>query len=478
MLSGTGSDGTAGLQAIKAAGGITFAQDPDTASYPAMPQNAVGGGAVDFVLPLEQIGAALSRLSRAPSVRPSPAGPPARARGPKHPDDALPEILQLLQAATGVDFSDYKEATLQRRVQRRMLLARATSPAAYLRRLRGDPAELEALFQDFLIKVTSFFRDPELFQALERDHFAKLLRQHPRDLPVRVWVPGCATGEEVYSLAMALMDVMAHQRQSKTLQLFGTDLSDDAIQRARAGRYPASTAATVPAGHLQRHFVAVPGGYQISKAVRDACVFARHNLLEDPPFFRLDVVSCRNVLTYLKPELQEQLAPLYHYALNPGGLLILGTSENIPGSAEFFRIADKKQKIFLRKETPHRLPPALTHRALPAASWSLTNVWRRSWMRTLGDRPARARTLFDVLLPGLRRCPANEPRVDSIDNYKFYVTVFSVTKHVKLTKVARQSKGIAVGQQAAKPGRESPERKAVDAAVGRTYSVPPQGGWP
>jgi two-component system CheB/CheR fusion protein len=366
VLSGNASDGTVGLQAIKAGGGITFAQDPDSAKFPTMPQNAAAGGAADFVLPPAQIAAALARLGGAPGVNPTAAGKHARALSASDGEGNLAEIVQLLQAATGVDFSDYKESTLQRRIQRRLLLSRAPSRAAYLRRLREDPAELEALFQDFLIKVTSFFRDPELYQALVKEHFPELLRHHPPDLPVRVWVPGCATGEEVYSLAIALMDVVAHQKRPKTLQLFGTDLSDESIQRARAGRYPASIAATVPPAQLQRHFIEAPGGYQVSKTVRDACVFARHNMLADPPFFRLDVVSCRNVLIYLKPVLQQRLVPMYHYALNTGGLLVLGTSENMPGSAEFFRIADKQHKIFSRKETSRRPLFDLTYRALPA----------------------------------------------------------------------------------------------------------------
>src|SRR5216683_766119 len=354
ILSGTASDGTLGLAAIKAEGGITFTQDEKSAKFDDMPRNAIAAGCVDFVLPPDAIGRELARVRAHPYLASSSSSRTAELVPDGDPQ--LKNILHLLQTANGVDFSDYKPATVKRRILRRMALHKVGELKQYVQFLRHHPAEAEALYEDMLIKVTSFFRDPDAFEALKTEVFPSILKHRTPEEPIRVWVPGCSTGEETYSQAIALLEFLGNRRADIPIQLFGTDLGQGGIEKARAGIYPDSIAADVSPERLRRFFVKVEGGYRINKTIRDICVFARHNLLEDPPFSRIDVISCRNVLIYLAPVLQKRIMPIFHYAMKPRGFLMLGGAEGIIGTAsDLFELMDRKHKIYCRKSTTSRL---------------------------------------------------------------------------------------------------------------------------
>ncbi|PYX09635.1 MAG: hypothetical protein DMG85_09220 [Acidobacteria bacterium] len=350
ILSGTASDGTLGLAAIKAEGGITFAQDERSAKFDGMPQNAIAAGCVDFVLPPDAIGRELARIRAHPYLAPSSSSRTAELV--PDGDPRLKDILHLLRTANEVDFSDYKPATVKRRILRRMALQRIGKLKEYVQFLRHHPSEVEALYEDILIKVTSFFRDPDAFEALKTEVFPSILKHRSPVEPIRIWVPGCSTGEETYSQAIALLEFLRNRRADIPFQLFGTDLGQGSIEKARAGIYPQSIAADVSPERLRRFFVKVEGGYRINKMIRDVCVFARQNLLQDPPFSRIDVISCRNVLIYLGPVLQKRIMPIFHYALRPRGFLMLGGAEGVIGTAsDLFELMDRKHKIYCRKST-------------------------------------------------------------------------------------------------------------------------------
>jgi len=347
VLSGTASDGTLGLKAVKAVGGITFAQD-ETARFDAMPRNAIAAGWVDMVLPPDRIAREIARLCRHPYVTVHPdALESAIAKRPALENGGFEEIFQLLRRATGVDFTLYKQGTLQRRILRRMALHKLEASHAYVRMLREDPTELQSLFHDILISVTGFFREPATFDALKKEIFPLLFRDRTPDNPVRVWVPGCATGEEPYSVAICLVEHMQSMGTEIPIQIFGTDLSEAALSRARAGIYPESVAADVSPDRLRRFFVKVDGQYQISRPVRDKCIFAQQNLTKDPPFSNLDLITCRNVLIYLGPALQAKAMRFFHYALKPDGYLVLGLSETA-GNTNLFNPVGSKLKIYAR----------------------------------------------------------------------------------------------------------------------------------
>src|SRR5437867_53954 len=350
ILSGTASDGTLGLAATKAEGGITFAQDEKSAKFDGMPQNAIAAGCVDFVLPPEAIGRELARIRAHPYLAPSSSSRTAELV--PDGDPRLKDILHLLRTANEVDFSDYKPATVKRRILRRMALQRIGKLKEYVQFLRHHPSEVEALYEDILIKVTSFFRDPDAFEALKTEVFPSILKHRSPVEPIRIWVPGCSTGEETYSQAIALLEFLRNRRADIPFQLFGTDLGQGTIEKARAGIYPQSIAADVSPERLRRFFVKVEGGYRINKMIRDVCVFARQNLLQDPPFSRIDVISCRNVLIYLGPVLQKRIMPIFHYALRPRGFLMLGGAEGVIGTAsDLFELMDRKHKIYCRKSS-------------------------------------------------------------------------------------------------------------------------------
>jgi two-component system CheB/CheR fusion protein len=359
ILSGSASDGTEGCRAIKAAGGITFAQDEQSAKFASMPRSAVSTGCIDFVLPPGAIARELSRLAKHPYV----IQPSAEEAEPAMiPEDHMQELLSALRDATGVDFTHYKQTTLQRRIKRRMVVHRLENLKEYVRFVRNTPGEIEDLYQDILIHVTEFFRDPAAFDALRQQVLPQLFQQSKTGT-VRVWVPGCSTGEEVYSLAMVMLEYLWEKTQktakaplgSVPFQIFATDISETSLNRARSGLYSDGLVAAISPERLRRFFNRLDGGYQIVKPVREMCIFAKQNLLKDPPFSNLDLISCRNLLIYLGPVLQKRVIPTLHYALKPDGYLMLGESESLGAYSEYFIAMDKKRKIFQKKKSATRL---------------------------------------------------------------------------------------------------------------------------
>ena len=347
ILSGTASDGTLGLTAVKAEGGITFAQDERSAKYDGMPSSAIASGNVDFVLSPEGIAQELARIREHPFVR----SYQERIENEDLGKDAyMGQIFRLLRRATKVDFSEYKPPTIGRRIQRRMVLHRIDKLSDYAALLHRDRSEINALYQDLLINVTSFFRNPEAFVALKETVYPIILHGRASNAPIRIWVPGCSTGEETYSHAISLVEFLGEERSEIPIQIFGTDLSETAVQRARAGFFKGSIEADVSPVRLRRFFHKADGGYQISKTIRDLCVFSTQNVFSDPPFSRMDLVSCRNVMIYLSQTLQKRVIPVFHYALTPNGFLMIGNTEGLLGAgSELFEIADKKHKIYRKR---------------------------------------------------------------------------------------------------------------------------------
>ena len=347
VLSGSGADGTLGLLVIKEQGGMTIAQDPATAAYEPMPQSAIARGVVDHVLSIAQMPATLL-------AKPRPAQPAATLSLPSVPQvatsPAMQAIYAMLSQATGHDFSQYKTATLQRRIARRMELLDINELAAYIERLQQDRSEVELLFQELLISVTNFFRDPLAFSALAELVIPQICLNKARTTPVRIWVPGCASGEEVYTIAILLHEQLAQLALPPPVQIFATDIDEQALELARQGRYDTAITAHVSADRLARFFSHNERGYQITKTIREMCIFSIHNLISDPPFARIDLIACRNLLIYFDADLQRRLLPLLHYALAPRGYLFLGSSESVSTHADLFRTVDKAQRLFQRNE--------------------------------------------------------------------------------------------------------------------------------
>lgn len=430
VLSGTASDGTLGLEAIKSEGGITFAQN-ETAKFDSMPRNAIAAGCVDFVLSPEGIANELSRIAQHPLVasfstsspmlasekereadqrkgaeaplasgghgNPQTRGKQARAQSNTQQDRSLPaeengfrKVLFLLDNHCGVDFSLYKSSTIQRRVARRMVLNRQNGHADYATFLKGNSKELDALYSDVLISVTSFFRNPEAFETLKRKVFPALVAERRRNGPVRVWTLGCSTGQEAYSIAMAYAEFADRNSRSPKLQIFATDLNEALLIKARHGLYTKTLAQDLSPERLRRFFVEEEGGYRVNKLLREQVVFARQNVIGDPPFSRMDLISCRNLLIYLESDLHKKIIPAFHYALKPGGFLFLGASEAVGQFAELFQPADRKQKIFSRKATttpPLRLPPPNDPAMYPSRGGSFLSPAQRAQVLPEGGRP-------------------------------------------------------------------------------------------
>ncbi|HJZ51973.1 MAG TPA: chemotaxis protein CheB [Candidatus Acidoferrales bacterium] len=359
ILSGTASDGTLGCGAVKTAGGITFAQDEGSAKYSGMPRSAIDSGSVDFVLPPKSIAQELVRIGRRPYIAratPDSGSSSVTAVG----EEKVDSLLAMLRQATGVDFSEYKQTTLQRRIKRRMVLHRLENLEDYLSYIKQNPNELVELYRDVLINVTGFFRDPTTFEALRNIVFPTLLQDRPPEAgPLRFWVPGCSTGEEAYSIAMVLTEYLwDYPRKSsvpKTVQIFATDISDTALDHARIGLYSEAAISDVTPERLKRFFLKQSKGFQVNKSVREMCIFAKQNVAKDPPFSNLDLVSCRNLLIYLGPALQRWVIPALHYALRPNGYLMLGGSETLGAFSDQFNLIDKKSKIYRKKPTATRL---------------------------------------------------------------------------------------------------------------------------
>lgn len=348
VLSGTGSDGTLGVRAVKGEGGMVMAQNPESTEHDGMPRSAIATGLVDFVLPPAEMPAQLiAYVAHAFGRIPRPARPQVA-----NSHDALKKVFVLLRARTGHDFSQYKRNTVERRIERRMAVHQIEGLDTYVRYLQQTPTEVKLLFGDLLIGVTSFFRDREAFEALQEQVLPQLFAGKPPGAAIRVWVPGCSTGEEAYSVAMLLQECLETLKQSRTVQVFATDIDGRAIEKARAGVYSASIAADVSLERLTRFFSqdSEDGAYRIRKVLRDMLVFSEQDVIKDPPFSRLDLISCRNLLIYMGGDLQKRLIPLFHYALNPGGALFLGTSETVGEFADLFATLDRKWKLFQRKE--------------------------------------------------------------------------------------------------------------------------------
>ena len=363
VLSGTGSDGTQGVRAIKAEGGMVMAQSNDTTEYDGMPRSAVATGLVDYVLaPAEMPAQLLSYINHA-FRRSNGAVVSAGLRV----DDAMKRIFVLLRAQTGHDFSQYKQNTINRRVERRMAVHQIAEVGDYVLYLQKNPTEVTALFRDLLIGVTGFFRDPEAFKALEEEAIVRLLANKHAGDSVRVWVPGCSTGEEAYSIAILLQERMEALKISFKLQVFATDIDSAAIEQARSGLHPVSIVADLSPERLARFFTGEPGGgfFRINKVIRDILVFSEQDLIKDPPFSRLDLISCRNLLIYLNQELHKKLIPMFHYALNPGGLLFLGTSESTGDRVELFATLNRTAKLFRRKDDGSTQPSRALRGFLP-----------------------------------------------------------------------------------------------------------------
>ena len=347
VLSGADSDGALGLQAIRADGGIAIVQSENSAKHPDMPRTAIAAGTVDLILSPEEIAGELARIVRHLSL--SGREPVAVRQKNDEDESQLNRIFALIQAATRVDFRGYRRATIRRRITRRIIQQRHEGLEAYISDLESNKTELLALCEDLLINVTSFFRDPEVFLALDKEILPRLLHKRSSDLPLRVWVPGCSSGEEVYSIAMCLIEANARRSAPVPIQIFGTDISERAIVMARTATYAENQITNVSPERQARFFTRVENGFQILKSVREMCVFARQNLLVDPPFSRLDLISCRNVLIYLESALQRQVAATFHYALQPNGYLMLGLSESLNNVPGLFSLVDKQHKFFTRK---------------------------------------------------------------------------------------------------------------------------------
>ncbi len=360
ILSGSASDGAQGIRFIKASGGVTFAQDERSAKYGGMPHSAIATGAVDFVLPAGRIAEELIRIDSHPYLT--------------TPDLAIEEavfetvgggdfaaILERLRTATRVDFGQYKQSTIRRRLGRRLVVNHIGSPREYLDYLDTHPGEIYEFYRDILISVTSFFREPQMFEALAK-HLQENFATRNYEEPFRIWVPGCATGEEAYSLAITCFEALEKSGKELPIQVFGTDISDSAIERARSGIYAEKTAEDISAVRLQRFFTRGDSGFRIKQYVRDCCIFARHDLTSDPPFSQIDLVSCRNVFIYLSAGLQHRVLPVLHYSLRPTGLLILGTAETVGNRSDLFGIVDNENRIYIKQ--PGASHPTMSVRVL------------------------------------------------------------------------------------------------------------------
>ena len=347
ILSGSGTDGTLGMAEIQTHGGVTFAQDEASAKYGGMPRSAIVAGYVDYVLSPQNIAKELARIARHPYV--SRDTLPQVAEAAPAASAGLHSIFQILRRTTGVDFTHYRQTTILRRIHRRMVVHKIDQIEDYAKLVQSHPVEVKALYHDMLINVTSFFRSPRVFEGLKSVVFPAIQKNLSRERGIRVWTPGCASGEETYSVAIALLEFLGDKAAHIPIQFFGTDVSDLSVTRARNGLYPENIQGDVSPERLRRFFTKGDSGYRVSKMIRDMCIFAQHNVLNDPPFSRMDLICCRNLLIYLESVLQNKVLSLFHYALRPGGFLLLGSSEGLGASTGLFAAEDRTHKIFSRK---------------------------------------------------------------------------------------------------------------------------------
>jgi two-component system, chemotaxis family, CheB/CheR fusion protein len=421
ILSGTGSDGTFGIRAIKGEGGLVMIQTPESTEYDGMPRSALNTGLVDFqLLPAQMAAQLMAYAGQAfDQIHRLKVLPPAEA------ENALKKIFVLLRAQTGHDFSGYKFGTIDRRLERRMAINQIETLDGYVKYLQQTATEVEALFRDLLIGVTNFFRDPTAFKVLEERIVPQLFVGKQSDIAIRIWVPGCSTGEEAYSIAILLAELQSTLDRPRKVQIFAGDIDNQAIAVARAGLYPASIAADISPERLRRFFTAEPGGsfYRIHRDIRDMLVFSEQDIIKDPPFSKLDLISCRNLMIYFNSELQKKIIPMFHYALNPRGFLFLGSSEAIGEFVDLFATVDRRVKLYQRKgdtynlETtspnPSRLAPTMTdipplpplklvppsgrtkHRCASSPSVRFSTISRQRFWST-----GRATSFFSTIAPG------------------------------------------------------------------------------
>src|SRR3989454_6701802 len=384
ILSGTSMDGVQGLKAIKAEGGITIAQDEKSAKYYDLPRSAVAAGCVDLILRPQDIAQELLRLSQ------HPYAPYLETETAEKllPQGDLDKIFGLLRKATGVDFADYKYATIKRRILRRMLILKTNKMEDYLNNLKTNPGEVSSLFQDILINVTGFFREPQTFDALKQEIFPSIMKKRSADDPIRIWIPGCSTGEEVYSLAICLVEYLDHSPVHPSIQIFATDVNETVLEKARQGEYAAS--ASISAERLRRFFVRVNGSYQVNKSIRRMCVSAKQDVTADPPFSKLDLIICRNLLIYLGPALQRKLLPIFHYSLKSAGFLVLGDFETVGEFDNIFKVANKHFKIYSKRPVVTRKPLdfSTTYIAKPGRLASRQTI---HWLRAKSQNPKFSR---------------------------------------------------------------------------------------
>ncbi|MGY6216622.1 chemotaxis protein CheB [Methylolobus aquaticus] len=384
ILSGMGSDGTQGLRAIKGKAGLTGVQTPASAKFDGMPRSAIDAGVADIIAPADELPVKLLATLR--------HGDQAGEEHEEPSSSALTKILILLRSHTGADFSQYKKTTLYRRIERRMGVHALARISDYVRFLRENPQELELLFRELLIGVTGFFRDPEVWEALKTLALPRVLEALPPGTNLRAWVPACSTGEEAYSLAIVLKEALEaqHPEQPVSMQIYATDLDAEAIEAARRGVYPKKVAADISPARLARFFVTDPRGYRISQEIRELVIFAPQNLLSDPPFTKLDILVCRNLLIYFTAEVQKKVVPLFHYSLNPGGILLLGSAETIGAFSDLFTPIEGKARLFQRNVGTPRIgtiefptsPMATPQAVLP----QVTPLAHTANLQTLADQ--------------------------------------------------------------------------------------------
>jgi two-component system CheB/CheR fusion protein len=405
ILSGTGMDGTLGLGAIKEVGGIAIAQEESQARYDNMPKSAIDTGLVDYVLPVEKMASQLTTYIKHPYIAGVRETPSVESKLENH----LQKIFMLVRSGTGHDFSHYKRNTIVRRIQRRMAVHQIENILDYIRYLQENPAEVKALFKDLLITVTNFFRDPKAFDALREKVIVPLAEERASGTTVRVWVPGCATGQEAYSVAILLSEAMASLKKHFDVQIFATDMDTDAIAHARQGIYPESIAADVSEERLKQFFTKKGDSYAVKKHIRDMVIFAAQDMIKDAPFSKLDLVCCRNVLIYMDAVLQKKLLPLFHYTLKPGGALFLGTSESIGDFADRFSPLDVKWKIFKHKgsvanrDIDHPITPfsdtaqAVSTQAAGPAAGNIRQIAERTMLQNYAPPCVLVDEKFDIL---------------------------------------------------------------------------------
>ena len=458
VLSGTGSDGTLGVRAIKSEGGMVMAQSPDSTEYDGMPRSAIATGLVDFELlpaemPAQLIRYAAHAFGRTPKVETTP---------PPKSENSLKKMFILLRAQTGHDFSLYKPSTIKRRIERRMALHQIETMERYVKHAQQTPAEVESLFRDLLIGVTNFFRDPEVFKALEEKTIPQLFAGKSAGGTIRVWSPGCASGEEAYSLAILLAECQESLKQNHKVQIFATDIDSQAIATARAGLYPAGIAADISPERLARFFSAESdgGAYRIHKTIRDMLVFSEQDIIRDPPFSKLDFISCRNLMIYMGFDLQKKLIPLFYYALNPGGFLLLGTSETVGDFGNLFTVQNRKLKIYRRKDTLQGasriglgsyLPPltsieaALPHpegRMTPQRKPTLRELTEQAFLQQLVPVGALVKSSGDILYIHGRTSLFLEPAVGEVGVYNIFKMAREGLRHELTAAMHKMAAGV------------------------------------